>query len=388
LSDDSLAAWQATVLDAILSDSITVCVSAFGVAREMMQRGLLFPISVLERAIEILPLEPSGRAAKLLEAVLRFQKDDAVVSLPSIFASLVSAAQSSEFCCDNCLGILAELVPVSGFTDGFLKMLDALIASYTRDSAYAGGVMRCVAVVFALGGTTAAGLLSKLVQCMEENEAWLTATNEVASAVFVLVVVNPDLLSHAGLGARVIAVIGWMLAEGGGEDPLSDLLAAVIQLKLPEAHALAGDISGIAFQNPLNEWQVLASLVVTGSVVIDRERLDGLITFLHGELPCLYEKRLFAAVLLLTAEELEGVADQIVPIAARLLAAEQKQRKTLGNCVRTFPCSHNLPFPIEGVDLSGLFYAAIQTCSDNIKREVAGIMHEFIWRSAIPCDEG
>jgi hypothetical protein len=92
LSDEVMAGLQETVIAAVLSDCIVVSVSSIGLAYEMLERQMTFPMEVLVRAVEMIPSYPTEEAVRLLQQFLRFQTNDTVSHSFNVFLNRTSIA--------------------------------------------------------------------------------------------------------------------------------------------------------------------------------------------------------------------------------------------------------------------------------------------------------
>jgi hypothetical protein len=306
----------------------------------MIERQFRFPVDVLAKVVELIPSCPRPTASEMLRHFLNLQRDDTVPLISSIANSLFAALQSNDAFVNNCLAVLADIVQNTGdllVTDEFTNALTALIATYSRDLDYGESLLACIAATFASDSPASHSLVLALFDAVEASDAWLPVLDSFASAVLLFVLLHPHAFASLAFAGRVLNFAVGLLQAGvspSQENALCDLLAAVLQLRPPSAADFAPAIAALPFQQPHNSWQVLASLFLAGHAPLDA---PALCAFLHTPRPCLYEKRLFAAALAAAAPA----------VAAALLAAEQQQRAALGGVAREFPCSHNLPFPIE-----------------------------------------
>jgi hypothetical protein len=352
-NDEDFAQWHEIVVKSILSDSLVVCLTALGVASEMMHRQFPFPVEVLAKVVDLIPICPTPAASDVLHHFLIFQSDDIMPLVSSIFESLLAALQTSEAFVDNCLTILANIVPHCGdflIANKFVGVVLDLITAYSRESDYGESLIACIGAIFLSDWVASEALILALFDAIEASDAWFATADSLASAILLFLVGHPALFLSLGLAPRAMAFVVQLLQAGVSttqENALCDLLAAMLQLNSPSATDFAGAIVHLPFRQPHNAWQVSASLFLAGYGPLD---LPVLCAFLETPRPCPYEKHLYA-VTLATAAARDPTAAYALPIATALLAAEEQQRAVLGNTAREFTCSHNHPFPVEAVAL-------------------------------------
>lgn len=213
------------------------------------------------------------------------------------------------------------------------------------------------------------------MESLRENEHLLNEIGYFSVSIFQFVVLKSELFLALEITEQVlmlcIRIFGaeyQMKMET--EAAVADLLAALIQLNVPEIEVCTAEILSLTFQEERTGWQIVSSLFLADRIDFPVADLESFCAVAQAGVPCLYEKRLFAAALLAAAAAVPEAAEVVVPVAMMLISRERAQREQLGNCVRCFLCSHNYAFPVESVDLTGLVARAIPVCSPELQEQL------------------
>jgi hypothetical protein len=375
LGEEERLSLQDFVIESLMSDSLVVVCNALNVMKEMMECQLTFPVEIIEWIIQTAPM---GQASDVLILFLRSQRDAIVPFVQSILESACSALGGEDFEVQKSLNVIAELI--QSLRDAILSgelvsILARLAAEYSDESEYGVNLAACFSAVFSTDFPGSGLLLAALVESLHENEHLLNEIGHFSISIFQFVVMKSEQFLGLEITEQVLMLcIRVFRAEYPvkmeTEAAVSDLLAALIQLNVPEIEVCKAEILSLTFQEERTGWQIVSSLFLAGRIEFPVADLENFCAVAQAGVPCFYEKRLFAAALLAAVAVVPEVAEVVVPVAMMLIAQERTQREQLGNCVRCFPCSHNYTFPVESVNLTGLVARAIPVCSRQLQEQL------------------
>jgi hypothetical protein len=328
---------QQFVAQAAMGESVVVVCNALRVVREMMERGLRFPVDVVVSGLEFVNIFPE--AGEVIGLFVRMQREEAEPIVESVIEQLeVEGSQSWLF-------VLIELIR-GGVVDGrVIRIVAGLAERYSGECGFTDGLVGCFSAVFATEFSGTGLLLSSLIHSLESNEFLLGEIDVFVEPVFHFIVLRTDEFLQLEIIDNVLVLCLDVLhsegLRGRTENAVSGLLAAVIQLNGPEIRNYLTEILDLNLQNPRNTFQLTASLCLIDQIEFPIASIEEFCDYVESQPLCLYERKLFAATLLAIPHSPET----LVPLARSLLMQEREV------------CDFALP--LESLDITDLLGQAL-----------------------------
>jgi hypothetical protein len=377
--DDGLGMIAGVVVEALsCGDEMCVLIcTALKVFRRLLERGVQFSADILGRIVDFAHICPTGDATKALSTYVQCQREEALQFASEVFESLLEAIAShlqtqveDAALVNNLLVVLSQLIQASNglvFQESSFPIFAELLGRFPKsESAFELGL--CFTAVFSTDSPHCLSFLGLLFDGIQSNPLLAHGFCHIAPAIQLL-------LTRVFASIDLLAAVTQISLDAFARDvdrdcekAAGDLLCAIVQTNPPLDFAPVAEVCArYRFQGRI---LLVASLYVVGRIDLTSDDLQDVCAAVEKAV-CPYEKLLLALVLIQVLSAHPELVSELAPIMLGLLTAEREQRAQLANCQPAFPCSHFLPFPVEGTDISGVLASLVPMCPPEIQ---AGII--------------
>ena len=356
------------VLKSLQMGNIVVICNALRVLRKLIRMGQTADPQILTGIIQMASVCPTDDASKTLRLLFRRCKDSVLPFATDVIASIITGIEKDlhedeltdlqEVSICRSIDTVAEIIQSLG-ASVITEMLGVALKQLTENFSCNAEIwvsLGCLYfTIFESGFPHSTDLFALLLSSCNPNSEM--RIHCVAPAISKFMEKWPQVFLEMNGSQKLLPILVELLvnfaAEQEEEAACADLIAWTIQLdKSVDVNALFASLCSVNFLNPANKLEIWASAFLDNRIPFDAATIQDILLLCQHGFPCLYEKHLYAGVLLKAGSTVTGESSTVfLSVAAELIRALSEQKHAMASTPHVFPCGHNFTFPVQSLAL-------------------------------------